>query len=101
MSIGGTGGRIGLLATAALFVTLSCSPHSPAPQVEIVMPDLIGKYWSDAEPELRAAGWRGMLIKGPDVVAAQRDRNRILRQDPPRGARLGPDTVITVRFGSA
>src|SRR5699024_10561803 len=36
---------------------------------QFVMPDLSGLFWTDAEPQLRALGWTGMLIKGPDVDA--------------------------------
>jgi eukaryotic-like serine/threonine-protein kinase len=64
------------------------------------MPDLVGKYWADAEPQLQSLGWAGVLNKGPDLPAAPAERNRILAQDPPAGQHLDADGVITLRFGS-
>ena len=36
---------------------------------QFVMPDLSGLVWTEAEPQLRALGWTGILIKGADVDA--------------------------------
>lgn len=62
------------------------------------MPDLIGRYWMDAEPLVRRLGWVGVLDKGPDVPGG--GLNRIAMQSPAAGERLARDGVIAVRFGS-
>ncbi|MBE5408370.1 serine/threonine-protein kinase B PknB [Mycobacteroides abscessus subsp. massiliense] len=66
----------------------------------IVMPDLVGRYWFDVAPELMDAGWRGTMIKGPDIAASPADFNRVLTQNPPAGSALSPDAAITLQFGS-
>lgn len=37
---------------------------------QFTMPNLVGQFWTDAEPTLRALGWTGVLNKGPDVPNA-------------------------------
>lgn len=74
--------------------------HSATQPSSIVMPNLVGRYWLDALPELTDMGWRGVLIKGPDIAAAPEDINRVLSQDPAAGSALSPDTAITLQFGS-
>jgi hypothetical protein len=75
------------------------TPTSLAP-TPIVMPDVVGMYWPDAEPKLRSLGWIGSLVKGPDEPASPGDRNRVLFQSPSAGERVNPDGQITLRFGS-
>jgi serine/threonine-protein kinase len=64
------------------------------------MPDVAGKYWTDAEPLLRAAGWRGILSKGADVSNSGYRTNQIVTQDPAAGQLIGADTVITLQFAT-
>ncbi|MGB8390853.1 Stk1 family PASTA domain-containing Ser/Thr kinase [Mycobacterium sp.] len=66
---------------------------------QFVMPDLSGMFWTDAEPRLRALGWTGVLDKGPDVDAGGSQRNRVVYQNPPAGAGVNRDGVITLKFG--
>jgi beta-lactam-binding protein with PASTA domain/serine/threonine protein kinase len=66
---------------------------------QIVMPDLSGMFWSDAEPRLRALGWTGVLDKGPDVDAGSSQHNRVVYQNPPPGAGVNRDGIITLKFG--
>ena len=73
------------------------SKHAPR---TIVMPDVVGKYWTDAEPLLRAAGWRGILSKGADVPNSGYRTNQIVTQDPAAGQLIGADTVITMQFAT-
>jgi len=74
---------------------VGCSPTVD----EFVMPDLVGEYWTDAEPQLRGLGWNGMLILGEYVEVGPTDRNRIMSQDPAAGTEHEKDIEITLRFG--
>jgi hypothetical protein len=73
-------------------------PSSPSSK-DLVMPNLIGKYWPDAEPELRRAGWVGFVIKAPDVPVEPQNRNRVMRQLPSVGEHIKSDDPITLQFG--
>jgi eukaryotic-like serine/threonine-protein kinase len=66
---------------------------------QFLMPDLSGMFWTDAEPRLRALGWTGGLDKGPDVDAGGSQHNRVVYQNPPAGAGVNRDGVITLKFG--
>jgi len=66
---------------------------------QIVMPDVTGMFWNDAEPRLRALGWIGVLDKGPDVDAGGSQHNRVVYQNPPAGAGVNRDGIITLKFG--
>ncbi|MGV0748147.1 Stk1 family PASTA domain-containing Ser/Thr kinase [Mycolicibacter heraklionensis] len=66
---------------------------------QFVMPDLAGMFWTDAEPQLRALGWTGMLVKGADVDAGGSGHNRVLYQSPAAGQGVNTDGNITLRFG--
>lgn len=67
---------------------------------EMVMPNLVGKYWMDAERELRHQGWRGILEKGPDIPVQPQNPYRILRQTPSAGEHMKSGDRITVQFGN-
>ena len=66
---------------------------------QFVMPDLTGIVWTDAEPQLRALGWTGVLVKGADVPGDDALRNRVVFQSPPPGTGLNRDSNITLKFG--
>ena len=66
---------------------------------QFVMPDLSGMFWTDAEPRLRALGWTGFLDKGADVDAGGSQSHRVVYQNPPAGAGLNRDGMITLKFG--
>ncbi|ULL08836.1 serine/threonine protein kinase [Mycobacterium liflandii] len=66
---------------------------------QFVMPDLSGMFWTDAEPRLRALGWTGSLDKGPDVDAGGSQHNRVVYQNPPAGAGVNRDGIVTLKFG--
>jgi serine/threonine-protein kinase len=66
---------------------------------QFVMPDLSGQFWTDAEPRLRALGWIGVLDKGADVDAGGSQAHRVVYQNPPAGAGVNRDGIITLRFG--
>ncbi|RDH77120.1 PASTA domain-containing protein [Mycolicibacterium moriokaense] len=74
-----------------------CSSEPPPDDVRV--PKLVGLYWTQAEPQLRALGWEGAVVKGPDVPASPNDRNRIMAQDPSAGAYIAPGSAITLQFG--
>ncbi len=80
-------------------VAACSSKESPSPSTDLVLPDLVGKYWYDAEPQLRNLGWTGFLNKGPNILKGPEDRNRIITQRPPSGERIQPDDEITLQFG--
>jgi beta-lactam-binding protein with PASTA domain len=94
-----------LTAVLIIFSVVACSsdkrstPTTLAPP-NIVMPNIVGMYWMDAEPKLRSLGWTGAIVKGPDMPAGPGDRNRVLFQSPSPGERVNPHGEITLRFGS-
>jgi beta-lactam-binding protein with PASTA domain len=66
---------------------------------QFVMPDLSGLFWTDAEPQLRALGWTGVLVKGSDVDAGGSRQNRVVYQSPTAGQGANKDGSITLKFG--
>ena len=66
---------------------------------QFVMPDISGLFWTEAEPQLRALGWTGILVKGADVDAGGSGHNRVLYQNPAAGQGVNTDGNITLRFG--
>ncbi|MEY8013575.1 Stk1 family PASTA domain-containing Ser/Thr kinase [Mycobacterium servetii] len=66
---------------------------------QFVMPDVTNMFWTDAEPRLRALGWTGVLDKGPDVDAGGSMHNKVVYQNPPAGAGVNRDGIITLKFG--
>jgi beta-lactam-binding protein with PASTA domain len=66
---------------------------------QFIMPDLSGMFWTDAEPRLRALGWTGILDKGADVDAGGAQSHRVVYQNPPVGAGVNRDGIITLKFG--
>jgi serine/threonine-protein kinase len=67
---------------------------------QFVMPELTGMFWTDAEPQLRALGWTGILVKGADVAGSDQQRNRVVYQSPSPGAGVNRDANVTLKFGS-
>lgn len=66
---------------------------------QFVMPDLLGMFWTDAEPQLRALGWTGVLVKGADVDAGGSSHNRVVYQSPSAGQGVNKDGNVTLKFG--
>ena len=56
-------------------------------------------FWTDAEPQLRALGWTGVLVKGADVDAGGSSRARVVFQSPAAGQGVNKDANITLKFG--
>ena len=67
---------------------------------QFVMPDLTGMFWTDAEPQLRALGWTGILVKGADVPGNDQQRNRVVYQSPGPGSGVNRDGNVTLKFGA-
>lgn len=88
-----------ILIGVALSCAVACSAQEAAAPAELVMPNVVGMYWSDAEPQLRAAGWTGLIVKASDVPVAAGDRNRIMAQTPTPGEHLETNATITLSFG--
>jgi eukaryotic-like serine/threonine-protein kinase len=66
---------------------------------QFIMPDLSGLVWTEAEPQLRALGWTGILVKGSDVDAGGSQHNRVVFQSPSAGQGANRDGSITLKFG--
>ena len=66
---------------------------------QFTMPDVMGMFWIDAEPRLRALGWTGALDRGPDVDAGGSQRAKVVYQSPPAGSGVNRDAFITLKFG--
>lgn len=67
---------------------------------QFTMPDLTGQFWVDAEPNLRALGWTGVLIKGADVQNSGQRTNAVVGQSPSAGSAVNFDAPITLNFAS-
>ena len=67
---------------------------------QFVMPNLIGQFWVDAEPNLRGLGWTGALVKGPDVPNSGQRYNAVVTQSPAPGAGVNYTGQITLSFAS-
>ena len=67
---------------------------------QFLMPNLVGQFWTDAEPALRALGWTGVLVKGPDVPNSGQRANAVVAQNPAAGAGAGFAGSITLSFAS-
>ena len=67
---------------------------------QFTMPDLSGQFWVDAEPNLRALGWTGVLIKGADVQNSGQRTNAVVSQSPSAGSAVNFDAPITLNFAS-
>jgi serine/threonine-protein kinase len=65
------------------------------------MPDLRGKFWTDALPILQNLGWQmgpGNFNKMPDVEGNGAPSASVLVQDPPAGTPIRTDGTITLTF---
>ena len=67
---------------------------------QFVMPNLVGQFWADAEPNLRALGWTGVLVKGPDAQNSGQRTNAVVTQSPAAGAGVNFGGSITLSFAS-
>ena len=67
---------------------------------QFVMPNLVGQFWVDAEPNLRALGWTGVLVKGADVPNSGQRTNAVVTQNPESGAGVNFNGSITLAFAS-
>jgi len=67
---------------------------------QFVMPNLAGQFWTDAEPNLRALGWTGVLVKGADVPNTGQRTNAVVAQSPSPGTGVNFGGSITLSFAS-
>ena len=67
---------------------------------QFVMPNLVGQFWVDAEPTLRALGWTGVLVKGSDVQNSGQRTNAVVNQSPAAGAGVNYGASINLAFAS-
>jgi serine/threonine-protein kinase len=67
---------------------------------QFIMPNMVGQFWVDAEPNLRALGWTGVLVKGPDVPNSGQRTNAVVTQNPPPGTGTNLDGPLTLSFAS-
>ncbi|WP_328349574.1 Stk1 family PASTA domain-containing Ser/Thr kinase [Mycobacterium sp. NBC_00419] len=67
---------------------------------QFVMPDLKGQFWLDAEPNLRALGWTGVMIKGPNADNSGVRSNGVVTQSPAAGTAVDFGATVTLSFAS-
>jgi serine/threonine-protein kinase len=67
---------------------------------QFVIPNLVGQFWVDAEPNLRALGWTGVLVKGPDVPNSGQRTNAVVTQSPAPGSGINFNGSVTLSFAS-
>jgi beta-lactam-binding protein with PASTA domain len=67
---------------------------------QIPMPDLMGKFYTEVVPILQGQGFIGAPLNGGDVPGSDKDRNRVVKQDPPQGTGVNKDGTITLYYGS-
>ena len=91
----GTDPPVGTAAPLDSPITLQVSKGN-----QFVMPNVMGQFWSDIEPNLRALGWTGVLVKGPDVPNSGQRANAVVLQSPPPGSGLVFDGSLTLSFAS-
>jgi len=68
---------------------------------EFKMPDLRGRFWTDALPILQNMGWQlgpGNFNKLPDIEGNGAPSASVLIQDPPAGTPIRTDGTITLTF---
>ena len=58
------------------------------------------QFWVDVEPTLRALGWTGVLVKGPDVQNSGQRSNAVVTQSPTPGTGVNFGGPITLAFAS-
>jgi beta-lactam-binding protein with PASTA domain/predicted Ser/Thr protein kinase len=85
----------GTSATLDTAITLKVSKAN-----QFIMPNLMGQFWVDAEPNLRALGWTGVLVKGPDIPNSGQRTNAVVTQSPPPGAGVNFGGSVTLSFAS-
>ena len=85
----------GTSATLDTAITLKVSKAN-----QFIMPNLTGQFWVDAEPNLRALGWTGVLVKGPDIPNSGQRTNAVVTQSPPPGAGVNFGGSVTLSFAS-
>jgi hypothetical protein len=83
--------------TNALPSTTSTSTARPQQQ-PIVVPDLVGLTWPDAERLLRGVGWTGTIVRTPNPTGAEQSSRGIVAQDPAPGTSTSSDAPITLQF---
>jgi eukaryotic-like serine/threonine-protein kinase len=76
-------------------ITLKVSKHD-----QFVMPPLIGQSWPEAEPTLRALGWTGALVPGPNIDNSGQPANAAVTQNPPPGTPVNFDAPVMLSFAS-
>jgi serine/threonine protein kinase len=65
------------------------------------MPNLIGKFWDAAYPQLTSLGWvlgPGNFVKPDDIEGNGKPSASVLSQDPPAGTPITANTTITLQF---
>jgi serine/threonine-protein kinase len=68
---------------------------------QFVMPDLKGQFYIDVVPFLQGLGFLGTPLNGGNVPGGQdKDRNRVMMQDPPPGTGVAYNGTITLYYGS-
>jgi serine/threonine-protein kinase len=89
----------GIVIAAAACASETPSPTNTPPSVtSIVVPDLVGLSWPDAERLLRGVGWSGTIVKTPNATGSQLPPNVVATQDPAPGTSISANSPITLQF---
>jgi beta-lactam-binding protein with PASTA domain/predicted Ser/Thr protein kinase len=67
---------------------------------QFIMPNLVGQFWVDAEPNLRVLGWTGGLVRGPDMQNSGQRTNAVVTQSPSPGTAVNFGSPVTLSFAS-
>jgi serine/threonine-protein kinase len=87
-----------VIAAAACASETPSSTTTPPSVTSIVVPDLVGLTWPDAEGLLRGVGWSGTIVKTPNATGSQLPPNAVATQDPAPGSSISSDAPITLQF---
>ncbi|MDT5067690.1 MAG: eukaryotic-like serine/threonine-protein kinase [Mycobacterium sp.] len=67
---------------------------------QIPTPDVMGRLWADVLTTLQSQGFTGTPLNVADVPGQDKDRYRVVKQDPPPGAPVNRDGTIKMYFGA-
>ena len=66
---------------------------------QFVMPNLVGQTYVDLLPLLQGLNFTGALLNGGAVQGSDKDRNRVVRQEPSAGSGVNYNGTITLFYG--
>jgi serine/threonine-protein kinase len=91
-------GVLVLAGVVGLVIALNSGEEAPPPVAQVEVPQLVGELEADARTAITAADLRVGTVS-PAASSAQ-DEGRVLSSDPAPGARVDPETTVTLVVGS-